>query len=115
MGDASQHQSSLRRKKLMDHLNPQLKGLMKDKDFMTAQPFLFGEDFGLVAKEKLEAAAALKKAVYPQPSSSKGKHNFQGGYPASSAGAMGAAINQTTPLGNPRREAAQRQGNLEID
>ena len=45
MGDASQHQSSLRRKMLMQHFNPQLKGLMNDSDFGKAQPFLFGENF----------------------------------------------------------------------
>ena len=79
MGDTSQHQSSFRRKKVLDHLNPQLKGLMKEEDFTAAQPFLFGENFGSVTKGKLEATAALKKVVYPQ--SNKGKQGFQGGYP----------------------------------
>ena len=79
MGDVSQHQSSLRRKQLLQHLNPQLKELMKEDDFVAAQPYLFGEDFGSIAKAKLEAAASLKKAVYPQ--SNKGKQGFQGGYP----------------------------------
>ena len=46
---------------------------------MTAQLFLFGEDFGSMAKGKLEAAAVLKKAAYPQ--SNKGKLGFQGDYP----------------------------------
>ena len=79
MGDASQHQSSFRRKKVLEHLNPQLKGLMKEEDFAAAQPFLFGEEFGAMAKSRLEATAALKKIVYPQ--SNKGKQGFQGGYP----------------------------------
>jgi len=76
MGDASQHQSALQHKKLLEHLNPQLKSLVKDEDFVAAQPFLFGENFG---SRKLEAVAALKKTVYQQPS--RGKQGFQGGYP----------------------------------
>ena len=78
MGDAFQHHSALRRKQLLQHLNPQLKELMKE-DFVALQPYLFGKDFGSIVKGKLEAAAALKKAVYPQ--SGKGKQGFQGGYP----------------------------------
>ena len=49
---------------------------MSASDFAKAQPFLFWEDFGLKAKEKLDVAAALKKVVYQQPA--KGK---SGGYP----------------------------------
>ena len=79
MGDASQHHSSMRRKDILHHLNPQLKKLMSESDFSGVQPYLFGEDFGLKAKEKLDAAAALRKVVYQQPS--KGKSGFQGGYP----------------------------------
>jgi len=71
LGDAVQNQSSLRRKELMKHLNPQLQSLMKDSDFKGAQPFLFGEDFGEKAKAKLEAAAALKKSIAPPPSKPK--------------------------------------------
>ena len=67
MGDASQHQLSFRRKKVLEHLNPQLKGLMKEEDFTAARPFLLGKNFGSVAKGKLETTAALKKVVYPQP------------------------------------------------
>ena len=52
---------------------------MKESDFAGAQSYLFGEDFGAKAKEKLEAAAVLKKAMYPQ--SSKAKSDFSGGYP----------------------------------
>ena len=79
MGDASQHQSSMRRQVLLEQFNPHLKKLMKDKDFAKAQPYLFGQDFGQKAKEKLDAAEALRKVVYKQPP--KGKANFQGGYP----------------------------------
>ena len=66
-GDASQHQSAMRRKDILHHLNPQLKKLMNEGDFAGTQPFLFGEDFGVKAKEKLDAAAALRKVVYQQP------------------------------------------------
>ena len=71
LGDAAQHQSSLRRKEVMNHLNPQLQSLMKDSDFKGVQPILFGEDFGEKAKVKLEAAAALKKTVLPPPNKTK--------------------------------------------
>ena len=71
LGDAAQHHSSLRRKAIMQHLNPQLQTLMKDKDFKGSQPLLFGEDFGEKAKSKIEAAAALKKVV--TSSGDKGK------------------------------------------
>ena len=63
LGDAAQHQSSLWRKEVMKHLNPQLQTLMKVSDFKAVEPFLFGEDFGEKAKAKMEAAAVLKKAV----------------------------------------------------
>ena len=46
LGDATRHHSSLRRKAIMQQLNPQLQTLMKDVDFKGSQPLLFGEDFG---------------------------------------------------------------------
>jgi len=64
MSDASQHQPSMQRQTLIQHCNPQSKKLMKDQDFKDSQPYLFGEDFGQTAKEKLESAAALWKIVY---------------------------------------------------
>ena len=69
----------MRRKNILHHLNPQLKKLMNENDFKGAQPYLFREDFGIKAKEKLEAAAALCKVVYQQPA--KGKSGCQAGYP----------------------------------
>ena len=75
MGDASQHQSSIRRKMLMQHFNPQIKGLMDDSDFGKAQAFLFGEDFGEKAKARLKAAAALQKVVY-QSNKGSSKQGF---------------------------------------
>ena len=79
MGDASQHQSSLRRELLMQHFNPQLKRLMGESNFSKAQPFLFGEDFGDKAKSKLEAAAAFKKVTY-RTDKGASKRGFRGGY-----------------------------------
>ena len=46
LGDATQHHSAIRRKAIMQHLNPQLQTLMKDKDFKGAQPLLFREHLG---------------------------------------------------------------------
>ena len=72
LGDATQHHSSLRRKAIMQHLNPQLQTLMKDVDFKGSQPLLFVEDFGEKAKTRIEAAAALRKVV--NSLGPKGKH-----------------------------------------
>ena len=63
MGDAAHRHSSLRRQNLLQHLNPHLKKMMTEKDFAKAQPYLFGENFGQKAKEKLDAVEALRKAV----------------------------------------------------
>ena len=43
----------------MQHLNPQLQTLMKDKDSKGSQYLLFRENFGEKAKSKIEAAAAV--------------------------------------------------------
>ena len=79
LGDATQYHSSLRRKAIMQHLNPQLQTLMKDVDFKGSQPLLFGEDFGEKAKSRMEAAAALRKVV--NPTVPKGKSGFQKSHP----------------------------------
>ena len=90
---------------------------MKEKDFARAQPYLFGQDFGQKAKEKLDAADALRKVVYQQPP--KGKANFQGGYPCNKQnGAEGVAATTTTALENSRRgtQAPQlQQGSLQVE
>lgn len=103
MGDASQHQSSIRRKMLMQHFNPQLKGLMNDSDFGKTQPFLFGENFGEKAKARLEAAAALKKVLYQ---SNKGVQSrvFGEATLEEATGAAGVAI---TALANPGKTQKQ--------
>ena len=95
MGDAAQHQAALRRKSLLQHLNPQLQSLMKESDFKEAQPYLFGEDFAEKAKCKLEAAAALRKSVYP--SSTKGKSGFRGSHPRKNWGRQGDRVNTYAP------------------
>ena len=80
MGDASQYQASLRTKTLLQHLNPELKSLMSDKDFSKAHTLLFGEDFGEKAKSQLEAAAVLQKATSTKASSSS-RQGFRKSYP----------------------------------
>ena len=50
MGNASQHHAIQQRKAFRQHLNPQLKGLVKDEDFATTAPFLFGPDFGEITR-----------------------------------------------------------------
>ena len=111
MGDTSQHQSSLRRKTLLQHLNPLLKDLMKNSDFSKGHPFLSGKNFGEMAKAKLEAAAALKKVAYP---TSKGsKQGFWEGYPRRNNWATGVADTAATALGDQRKTNHQlsQEGN----
>ena len=73
MGNANQHNSIARRNALLMQLNPQLKQLVEDVDFKEAPPFLFGENFGTLAKERIEAAAALTKT----PGIDKSRQGFQ--------------------------------------
>ena len=63
MGNANYHHSTARRQALMLQLNPKLKQLFPNMDFKDVTPYLFGENFGALAKECLEAAEALKKTV----------------------------------------------------
>ena len=86
MGNANYHHSTERRKALLQHLNPLLKQLIEESDFKEAPAMLFGENFGVLAKQRIDAAAALKKILVIK----KGKRGFwqshlqknwgQGGY-----------------------------------
>ena len=78
LGNASQHHAVQRRQAILQQLNPQLKSLIKDEDFVDAPPYLFGERFAALAKERLEAAAVLKKTVATSTSTKQG---FQKGHP----------------------------------
>ena len=62
---------------MLTQMNPQLKGLMRDNDFKDAVPLLFGDNFGALAKERLEAAAALKKTL---GTDKQPKRNFYKGH-----------------------------------
>ena len=68
---------------------------MKESDFKEAQPYLFGEDIAEKAKCKLEAAAALRKSVYP--SSTKGKLGFWGSHLRKNWGQQGGRVNTYAP------------------
>ena len=82
MGNANYHHSTSRRQALMLQLNPKLKQLFPDGDFKDAAPYLFGENFGALAKERLEAADALKKAI----ASDRGQRGFQSSHPQRNSG-----------------------------
>ena len=90
MGDAAQNHAALRRKAVLQYLNPQLQPLMKESNFKGAQPYLLGENFAEQAKSKLEVAAALNKSMYP---SFKGKSAFWGGHPRKNWGRQGGRAN----------------------
>ena len=80
------HHSSEHRKPF----NPQLKQMVEESDFKEA-PLLFGEIFGSIAKQRIEAAAALKKNL----ASDKGKWGFCSNHP----GAVGVAALPTAAKG----------------
>ena len=112
MGDAAQNHAALRRKAVLQNLNPQLQPLMKESDFKGAQPYLLGENFAEQAKSKLEAAAALKKSVYP---SFKGKSVFRGGHPRKNWGRQGGRANNYGPGRSKKEPAAASQKRLQND
>ena len=100
LGNANYHHSTARRQALMLQLNPKLKQLVSDADFKDAAPYLFGENFGTLAKEHLEAAEALKKAASSDKghqlkkagSSDKGHHwGFQRSHPQKNSGRGGGS------------------------
>ncbi len=84
LGNASQQFAADCRKTLLQQLNPKLKSLVEDSDFSDAPPFLFGADFGKVAKERLDAAAALKK-VSTGAGWATGKQFFRKSHPRKGA------------------------------
>ena len=64
LGSASAHISSLRRRKILAELNPDLQDLTeKDNLFKDAAPLLFGEGFMAVAKDYTEGLKALARAA----------------------------------------------------
>ena len=63
LGNANSHNTAARRNSLLMQMNPRLKELLRDKDFEESAPMLFGENFDSLAKERLEAAAALTKTL----------------------------------------------------
>ena len=87
---------------------------MKQRNFAGTQPYLFGEDFGAKAKEKLEAAAVQRK--WSTHNQAKESWDFQEATPASTVGAEGVANNrQTTMALGKSRKAAPNQKSLPDD
>ena len=76
MGNANYQHSMDRRHALMMQLNPKLKQLFSYKDFKDAAPFLFGEKFGALAKDRLEAAEVLRRTMTTENS----RRGFQKGH-----------------------------------
>jgi len=92
MGNANYQHSMNQKHALMMQLNPKLKWLFSYKDFKDAAPFLFGEKFGALAKERLEAAEVLRRTMATE-NSRKGfqkghsqKHSHRGGSQYSGTG-----------------------------
>jgi len=83
LGNASAQSTIERRKAVLTQMNSQLKTLVRDADFKEAAPLLFGDNFATLAKERLEAAAALKRTLttekQPRRDFQKGhSHKFRG-------------------------------------
>jgi len=87
LGNANAHNTTARGKSLLMQMNPHLKDLLRDKDFKEAAPMLFGENFGSLAKDRLEAAAALTKTL----SIDKPRSDFHKGHSQRGKGRGGGA------------------------
>ena len=83
LGNVNFHYSASCRQALMLQLYPKLKQLFSDADFKDASPYLFGENFGTSAMERLEAAEVLKKAIFSDKAHHQG---FQKSYPQKNFG-----------------------------
>ena len=88
LGNASQHHAVQCHQSVLQQLNLQLKSLIKDEDFADAPPYLFGECFASLAKERLEASLVLKKF---HSTSSTAKQVFREATPKNMLGAVGVA------------------------
>ena len=67
MGNAHQQMAQERRKKLILKLNPSLKFMAEDgKNFTSAAPMLFGEEFAKQATTTVEQVKAMKKLNVPE-------------------------------------------------
>jgi len=86
MGNANFHNSAAWGQALMTQFNPKLRQLFSGTDFKDAPPFLFGENFGMLAKERLEASEALRKFVSFDKGAGRG---FQKSHPQKNPGRGG--------------------------
>ena len=78
MGNAHQQMAQERRKKLLLKLNPSLKFMAEDKkNFESAAPMLFGEEFAKAATDRVDQVKAIKKISRPEEK----KGSFSGYHP----------------------------------
>lgn len=64
LGNTSAQFSQERRMKAISRLNPDLKSLVEEEDFLKAAPLLFGAGFQRKAMERSEAVKCLRKAIH---------------------------------------------------
>ena len=88
LGNASAQNTIDRRKAILTQMNSRLKSLVRDADFKEAAPLLFGDNFATLAKERLEAAAALTKTLNIDKQS---RRDFQKGHPQKFKGRGGGS------------------------
>ena len=107
MGNVNFHNSAARRQALMTQLNPKLKTLFLGTDFKDAPPFLFGKNFGVLAKERLEASEALRKSVSSEKGAGRG---FQKSHPQRNPGHGGGYQSSSgqTGVGNKGWQAGNK-------
>ena len=86
MGKVNYHNLVSRRNVLLTQLNPRLKPLFNDADFKDSAPYLFGDNFDSLAKQRLGMVTALKKTAYIDRGSQRG---FQRGHPQKTQGRRG--------------------------
>jgi len=63
LGSANAHVSQVRRTKILNRLNRDVKGLAKDIDFSKSAPYLFGEGIEQKIKDRAEAVRVLRRTT----------------------------------------------------
>ena len=68
LGNANNHMTQERRKRVLMNVNPALKSMAEEENaFQQAEPMLFGEEFAKKATDRVEAVKAIKKITYSKP------------------------------------------------
>ena len=80
VGNTHANISTERRKRIVEHLNKDLRPLAEETDrFTTAPPLLFGKDFEKAAKEHVDSVRSIRKLQAPTGASHRSQQFFRTG------------------------------------